>query len=101
MPKHQIRTELVKLSLVNAPEPLAVFVERIDGDHANPQKAWIELGRTEYLSAYEIDLLKAASELTQEPLEWKYDHGNIHLHLSLPPQSVAAITFELGMPNVI
>lgn len=101
MPKPQIRTESVELILVNAPEPWAVFVEQSDGDHANPQKARIELGKPEYFSTYEIDLLKAASESTQEPLEWKYDQGNIKFNLSLHPQSVAAVTLELGMPNVI
>jgi xylan 1,4-beta-xylosidase len=101
MPRHSIHTEVVKLTLSNTPEPLAVFVERIDEDHANPRKKWEELGKPDYLSAYEVEMLKASSELVKEPLEWKYEQGNVHLKLSLPPQSVAAITLELGMEEVL
>jgi xylan 1,4-beta-xylosidase len=101
MPRHPIRTEVVELILSNAPEPLAVFVERIDEDHANPRRKWDELGKPDYLSAYEVDSLKASSELVKEPMEWKYEHGNIYLKLSLPPQSVAAITLELAMEDVL
>ena len=101
MPRHPIRTEFVELTLSNTPEPLAVFVEHIDEDHANPRKKWEELGKPDYLSAYEVGTLKAASELVKEPMEWKYEQGNVHLRLSLPPQSVAAITLELGMDEVL
>ena len=101
MPRHPIRTEVVELTLSNAPEPLAVFVERIDEDHANPRRKWDELGKPDYLSAYEVDSLQAASELIKEPMEWKYEQGNIYLKLSLPPQSVAAITLELAMEDVL
>ncbi len=101
MPRHPIRTEWVELTLTNAPEPLAIFVERIDEDHANPRKKWEELGKPAYLSAYEVDSLKATSELVKEPMEWKYEERNVHLRLSMPPQSVAAITLELGMEDVL
>ena len=101
MPRHSIYTELVELTLAKASEPLAVFVERIDDDHANPQKRWVELGKPDYLSAYEVESLKASSELVKEPLEWKYEQGNVYLKLSMPPQSVAAITLELAMADVL
>src|SRR5688572_12031474 len=101
MPRHSIYTELVELTLAKASEPLAVFVERIDDDHANPQKRWVELGKPDYLSAYEVESLKASSELVKEPLQWKYEQGNVYLKLSMPPQSVAAITLELAMEDVL
>jgi len=101
MPRHSIYTELVELTLAKASEPLAVFVERIDDDHANPQKRWVELGKPDYLSAYEVESLKTSSELVKEPLEWKYEQGNVYLKLSMPPQSVAAITLELAMEDVL
>lgn len=101
MPRHTIHTEAIELTLANSPEPLAVFVERIDEDHANPRKKWEQSGKPAYLSAYEVESLKAASELVKEPMEWKYEQGTVSLKLSLPPQSVAAITLELGMEDVL
>ena len=95
MPQQTIHTELVELALTNTTEPLSAFVERIDQEHANPQKAWSEMGQPEYLSEYEVNSLKVGSELDKEPLEWTYDRGVVHLHLSLPSQSVAAVTLEL------
>jgi xylan 1,4-beta-xylosidase len=100
MPGHPIHTELVDLVLANSPEPLAVFVERIDEDHANPKKKWDELGKPEYLSSYEVDMLKAVSEMTKQPLGWSYDQGTVRVQLSMPPQSVAAVTLELGVEGI-
>jgi xylan 1,4-beta-xylosidase len=100
MPGHAIQSEYVELTLVNAPQPLTAFVERIDEDHANPQKVWMEQGRPVYLSAYEVDELKAISELVKEPLTWSYDQGYVRLKVTMPPQSVAAITLEFGIEGI-
>jgi xylan 1,4-beta-xylosidase len=101
MPEHSIRTEQVKLTLHNTTKPLTAFVERIDADHANPRKVWQELGEPEYPNAYEVDAIKASSELVKEPLVWTYDgQGTVHLQLSVPPQSVAAVTLELGVEGM-
>lgn len=100
MPRHPIQTEVVELTLANTPQPLAVFIERIDEDHANVEKAWVERGRPEYLSVYEVDELQAISQVVKEPLPWAHDEGKIQLKVSLPAQSVAAITLELGVEGV-
>jgi xylan 1,4-beta-xylosidase len=100
MPEQSIHTEQLMLTLTNTTKPLSVFVERIDADHANPRKAWMEMGEPEYPSAYELDTLKAASVLVKEPLSWMYDQGTIRLELSMPPQSVAAVILELGVEGM-
>jgi xylan 1,4-beta-xylosidase len=100
MPEHSIHTEFIRLRLTNTSEPLAVYVERIDGDHANPKQAWLDMGQPEYLSASEADELKSVSQLVTEPLGWNYDQGTLQIELSLPPQSVAAVTLEMGVDGV-
>jgi xylan 1,4-beta-xylosidase len=100
MPRHAIQTESVELTLANVPQPLAAFIERIDQNHANPEKAWAEMGKPEYLSADQVDALNKISELVNEPLHWVYEQGKVHLKLSLPPQSVAAVRLELGVEGM-
>lgn len=100
MPEQPIHTEQVQLTLTNTTKPLTAYVERIDTDHTNPKKAWMGMGEPEYLSAYEIDALQAASELVKEPQPWTYKQGTVHLQVSLPPQSVAAVTLELGVEGM-
>jgi xylan 1,4-beta-xylosidase len=88
MPEYPIHTEQVELTLTNTPEPLAVYVESVDEDHAKAKKIWVEMGEPEYPSAYEVDALKAASGLVQEPLRWTYDQGVVHFQLSLPHKAL-------------
>ncbi|MGI8966125.1 MAG: GH39 family glycosyl hydrolase [Limisphaerales bacterium] len=51
-PRHSIQTELVDIRLTHAAEPRAACVERIDEDHANPRRAWVELGKPEHLNKF-------------------------------------------------
>lgn len=93
-PRRPIATELVSVQLTNVPEPRAAYVERIDATHANPHRAWVEMGEPTYLSVVEVEQLKAVSRVHKEPLGWRYEAGTIHLDLDLPAHGVAAITME-------
>jgi xylan 1,4-beta-xylosidase len=94
MPRHPIQTELIHLRLLNAPAPKIAWIERIDEDHANPRALWHTMGEPEYLSALEVEQLAQASTLRQEPQPWTRDQENLEFHVSLPAQSVTAITIE-------
>ncbi len=94
-PRHPIKTELVKVRLENAPEPLSMYVQRIDEDHANPRKAWEQMGQPEYLSTYDVEALKAASQLVKELIPIQFADGVVTFQLDLPPQSIVAVTLEL------
>jgi len=99
-PRHQIKTECVSIHLRDAPEPRSAYLERIDETHANPQKVWHEMGEPEYLGALDVERLEAASRLSPEPHVWKYKDRTLHLDITLPPQSVAAITVEFAPEHV-
>ena len=96
MPRNPIQTELLNLRLSNAPAPRAVWIERIDEDHANPRQLWRAMGEPEYLSALQVHELETASALRREVQPWSHESGNLDLEVVLPPQSVAAITIEFA-----
>jgi xylan 1,4-beta-xylosidase len=94
LPGHSMSSERVEIMLSNAPEPHATYIQRIDEDHANPRRAWLEMGSPEYLSALEVEELQASSQLLKEPQSWSGADGNVILHFDLPPHSLAAVTLE-------
>lgn len=96
MPRHPIQTELVNLRLSGAAVPRAVWIERIDDDHANPRRLWQTMSEPEYLSALQVEQLETASVLRKESQPWTFAGGNVDLAVALPPQSVAAITIEFA-----
>jgi len=82
--------------LLNASEPHAAWVERVDQDHANPRQVWRKIGAPEYLSDEDVQGLAAASELVRKQQRFRYRDSTISFEIGLPPQSVAAIEFELA-----
>jgi xylan 1,4-beta-xylosidase len=67
----------------------------IDEDHVNPRRAWQEMGEPAYLSTAQAAQLEEASRLNWESVAVETDGaGGLHLTLSLPPQSVTAVTIE-------
>jgi len=91
LPRHSIEAQPVTLRISEAREPRHIHVERIDDAHANPQRAWCEMGAPEYLSALQVEQLQAASRMVREPLAWKYANGVVQLDIDLPPHAIAAI----------
>jgi xylan 1,4-beta-xylosidase len=96
MPHHRVQTELVEVSLAGAPLPKSAWIDRIDEDHANPRARWLEMGKPEYLRPTQVADLRHASLLQPEVQPWKRESGAIRFSAALPPQSVAAITFEFA-----
>ncbi|HET8782493.1 MAG TPA: hypothetical protein VFM63_08745, partial [Pyrinomonadaceae bacterium] len=93
-PGHSIETEQIEIRLDNAREPVAATIRRIDDEHANAKRLWVEMGQPEHLSRKEIDRLEEASQLVSERQRFKYNDGTITLKTSIPPHAVAAITIE-------
>lgn len=93
-PGHSIETEQIEIRLDNAREPLAATVRRIDHEHANPKRLWLEMGQPEYLTPKEVERLEEASELVNEKQALNFKDGSITLRTTLPAHGVAAITVE-------
>lgn len=93
-PGHSIETEQLVIRLDNTREPLRASIQRIDDDHANPKRLWIEMGQPEHLTSKQIEQLQEASQLVTEKQKFSYRDGSIVLKMSVPPHAVAAITIE-------
>lgn len=96
LPRHPIATERVEIHLTAALEPRRVVVERIDDEHANARRLWIEMGRPEYLTPTNVEQLEAVSRLRAEPLAWSRGADMVRTAVDLPPHSVAAVTFDFN-----
>ena len=93
-PGHSIEIEQLEIRLDNAREPVKASIERIDEDHANPKRLWVEMGQPEYLSSREVDQLHDASRVVTEKQPFEYHDGTVFLRATIPPHAVAAITME-------
>jgi xylan 1,4-beta-xylosidase len=96
LPRHPIKAESVQIQLTGLASPANVYVERIDHEHANAKRLWIEMGKPALPTPREVEQLRVCSQIVREPLQWKYEGGALHLDISLPPQAIAAITVELA-----
>ena len=96
MPRHEIAAESVRVRLVGARRPVSALLSRIDEDHANPRRAWQEMGEPDYPSPRQVETLHAASALRPEVHPLRVAEGRIEFELVMPPQSVAALKIELA-----
>jgi len=96
LPRHPIATTRVRVRCVNAREPSAVWVERIDGHHANAKRRWQALGAKEYLDGRAVEQLHEASRMAREAYPWTWRDGRLALEIELPPHAVAALSVDLA-----
>ncbi|MFG2006099.1 hypothetical protein ACGFNU_43805 [Spirillospora sp. NPDC048911] len=68
-------------------------IQRIDDDHANPRRAWTELGSPEYPTRRQLRRIAASSELEAQALSLRTDRGSKTgtFTLTLPAEAVAAV----------
>ena len=93
-PGRSIKNEEIEIRLENAREPIAATIRRIDQDHANPKRMWLEMGQPEYLGGKDVARLEEASELVSQKQSVSFDHGTILLRTNLPAHGVATITID-------
>jgi xylan 1,4-beta-xylosidase len=94
LPRHEIETESIRLRLASAKKPDAVFIERIDEEHANAPRLWETMGRPTYPDSIQLEQLRAASAVSIQPLSWKYEDHIIEIQFPLPPHAVALVTIQ-------
>lgn len=93
-PRHPIESETARLDFRNLDPPKKVHLERIDEDHVNPKKLWLEIGSPDYLRKDQVQKLQDASVLIQKPHKFHFENGNLILTVDLLPHSVTAVTLE-------
>ena len=94
LPRQAIGSEAIHITLGNLGMPHNVAIRRIDATHANAGHLWKEMGSPEYLSSALVEQLQIASRCEPEPCAFQLEEAEVHLDVTLPPLSVAAVTFE-------
>jgi xylan 1,4-beta-xylosidase len=76
-----------------SPSGARARLRRIDADHANPYREWVELGSPEYPTRRQLRRIEEASELVEESLTPDRDPatGSAAFTLTLPAEAVATV----------
>ena len=93
-PGHSIETENLHIRLDNAAEPIEARLQRIDEDHANAKRLWLDMGQPGDLAEKDLERLEKASQVVSEKQSLRYDDGSIFFRVSLPAHAVAAVTID-------
>jgi xylan 1,4-beta-xylosidase len=96
LPRHPIAVETVHLKLDNAGAAKGATIRRIDKEHANAKGRWQEMGSPDYLNAAVVAELNAVSRCEPESNAFEFEDGAVDFEVTLPPLSVAAVTFEFS-----
>ncbi len=96
LPRHPIQSESIHIQLTGLLSPRDVYIERIDDDHANAKKLWVEMGSPALPRPREVEQLRTASQIVREPLLCKHEGDTLHLGITMPAHAIAAITVELS-----
>ncbi|MEO7385750.1 MAG: hypothetical protein ABIX37_02310 [Gammaproteobacteria bacterium] len=96
LPRRPIDAEVVRVRLTHGRErmPKGVTARRIDEEHANPERAWREMGEPEYLKSDQVTSLLAVSHTVPEPMSCTGQSGALEIELTLAPQSVNHVQIE-------
>jgi xylan 1,4-beta-xylosidase len=90
MPRQPIGTASIEVALDHDParRVAAARLERIDAAHANPERAWRELGAPEHLQPADVERLMVASRVVAEPVALRRVEARTSIDVVLAPQSV-------------
>ena len=90
-----ISTEKIELFIKGAGTIAAAGLERIDDNHSNPKKHWIEMGSPQYLEQKAVEKLIEKSKVEKHKIKYESIGEDIVVNIALPPHGVAAVTLEL------
>jgi xylan 1,4-beta-xylosidase len=96
LPRHPLAAEHVTIELAGIGAIASAMVERIDDDHANARRAWVEMGSPERPLPHQVDALETASALSPQPLPCAVDAGCARFDLVMPANGVALVTLEIA-----
>lgn len=96
LPRHPIEPKKVPLTLANAAAAKTARIRRIDADHANPRRRWLEMGSPEYPNPAAVEELYGASAMPSVENAFRRDGSTLLVEVALPPLAVAAVEIGFG-----
>ncbi|MCP4761980.1 MAG: beta-xylosidase, partial [archaeon] len=94
VPLKPIEKESVGIEIEGINAIKEVTIERIDEDHGNPKKFWIEMDSPDYLKPEEVEDIKEKSKVIPESLEFSIENDILKINLIIPEQGVALISLN-------
>lgn len=95
IPLSPIKAEKITFNIKGIKGVRSASLERIDEQHANPKKAWIEMGSPTYLDRGQIQALMKASKLSSEAVGWRMDKDTVTIELLIQPHSAVAVSLTV------
>ncbi len=96
MPRHAIGSEVLGIGLAHDRQRRvrSVSIERVDDDHANPARAWVQMGSPDYLKPADVAALMRASRVTRELVPYTATPGLTQIDITVAAQSVNLLRLE-------
>jgi xylan 1,4-beta-xylosidase len=94
VPRAPVSAEQVSITVEGINSLRKASLTRIDETHANPQKAWVEMGSPTYPDKFQIQKLMEASETAEELVDWVAEGSGISVNLLIQPHSAIAVTLK-------
>ena len=96
VPRSPIANEDVELVLRNCRVTGSAELVRIDDDHANPRRKWIDLGSPVYPDRKQVAAMMRASQVKRERVRFvEGENGGWTLRFCLPPHGTVGITVPI------
>ncbi len=95
LPRHDIKTETVRIELGTAMNGGTASVCYIDDNNANAPKVWQDMGKPDSLLPAQVAQLEQASALVYKEAEIQNKDGKIFMEITLQPQASACIVIAL------
>ena len=92
LPKHPIKAGTITIEINGIKNITSATIERIDDNNANALGAWIAMGKPGTLTPPQIATLEAASALTKQSIEIRYDQDSAFIEVYMEIQGTACIT---------
>ncbi len=92
VPRSPIEAENVTLYVAGIKSVCSAYMGRIDDTHANPQRAWVEMGSPVYPTRGQLKTLMEASQVATEYIKWVPDGDGITVELNIQPHSAMLIS---------
>lgn len=95
MTNWELPEEMISLEVETDGNPGAVYVTKIDEEHCNPYKIWLEMGKPQDLTREEVNQIKEQSMPVKELLSYKYEDGKVKVEAGLKVNDIWFIELEL------
>jgi len=96
LPRHKIKTEIIKLELKGMTSIKKAHISRIDENHANPRRLWEKMGRPEYINSSGVSGLEEESRTIKKDFLFEQNDSTVLLEMTLIPEASILINLELA-----